>query len=252
MSPTPEGSRPVTAAAILFVALAPSLAGFPNPPFRPRIQGYVEIAGQLADVGTTVQIVVFRSSKVFFVCGETTVHKVRDSRGAAYDADIKQTPECLNPDNLYDFYVNGVHAGAARFHFNTTYTENFKNIAVPAVALKTPADSGVMLLWFYGQVKDELGRGAPKGTRVTAEARGAPCKGTGETSDLYWVPQDPIGQRMGVLGFYWIGVPLTAGCEDRQLLFDVYAGHSRLKGTAMNIHTPPYGKAVPANLTLKP
>ena len=221
---------------------------------QPHVEGFVEIAGEPADIGTTVQIEVFRSATVHSACGEATVQKGRDSRGAIYDADIKQTPECLNPDNLYDFYVNGVHSGAFRQNFDPPYQAAFKNLAVAELALKTPADSGVMLLWLYGQVKDEFGRGVPDGTPVTAEARDAPCKGTGKTADLYWKPQDRIIRTtIGKHGFYWIGIPMTPGCEDRKLLFDVWAGGAKPKSgsSAVNMHTPPYGSAYSANLVLK-
>ena len=89
----------------------------PNPRrSQPHVEGMVEIAGEPADVGTMVQVVVFRSAHDFTICGDAAVQTGRDSRGAIYDADILPTPECLNPDNLYDFYVNGVHAGAFRQH----------------------------------------------------------------------------------------------------------------------------------------
>jgi hypothetical protein len=245
----------LTAAVLAQAAAVPTPTSPPKPPRRPQphVEGFVLIAGEPADAGTTVQIEVFRSATVHYGCGEATVQEGRDRRGAIYDADIKQTPECLNPDNRYDFYVNGVHAGAQRHHFTRTSGQAYQNLAVPELALQTPADSGVKLVWIYGQVKDDEGRGVPDKTTVTAEARGAPCKGTGTTKDLYWEPKDRFGETVGKHGFYYIGVPMTPGCEDKVLIFDVWAGGTKPKSpqSAVNFSTPPYGRAMSANLVLK-
>ncbi len=125
------------------------------------------------------------------------------------------------------------------------------NLSVPELALKTNQDqTGVRLVWFFGQVKDGLGRPADTGVTVTAKARGAGCSGTGKTTDLYWEPQYAGQQTFGVRGFYLIGVDASAGCADTTLQFDVYAGSTSVRPAQPRIFTPNYGRAVRANLRL--
>jgi hypothetical protein len=58
---------------------------------------------------------------------------------------------------------------------------------------------------------------------------------------------------VGKLGFCYIGVPITPDCAGKELLFDVWAGGTKPKSSdsAVNIHTPPYGRAASANVVLK-
>jgi hypothetical protein len=234
----------------------------PAPPTGPgpRFHGTVLIAGLPADPGTTVQAVVFRAGRTFTVCGDGQV-QVRTlgltrpppaPNTTEYDIALEPTPECLNPDNTFDFYVNGVYANASpKYPFSPGTQTVTIHVSVPELALKTePTKTGVRLVWFYGQVKDRFGRSPPAGTTVTAKAKGASCSGTGKTLDLYWDPQFGGRHTFGVLGFYWIGVEQSPECVDRSLQFDIYAGGKPLKPASPRIATPRYGRAVKANLEL--
>jgi hypothetical protein len=54
------------------------------------------------------------------------------------------------------------------------------NLSVPSLAFKTsPEQLGVRLVWFYGRVRDRLGRPPPDSTPVTAEPTTGTCKGQG-------------------------------------------------------------------------
>ncbi len=232
----------------------------PAPSSGPQFTGKVLIAGLPADPGTTVQVVVFRAGTSFTVCGEGTVQvqTVGLTRPPpvpnvlAYEAIIEDTPECVNPDVTYDFYVNGVYANATRkYPFSATNQVAIANLSVPEVALKTnPSQQGVRLVWFYGRVRDTFGRPAPTGTTVTAKARGVSCTGTGKTADLYWAPQASSKQTFGVLGFYWIGIERTAACLDRTVVFDIYTGSKLLKASTANISSPKYGRAIGVNVQM--
>lgn len=242
------------------VAQRPSGTPSSPPSGGPEFTGTVLIAGRPADPGTVVQIVVFRTATSFRVCAEATVQvqtagltrppPVPNATG--YDATLENSPECVNPDNTYDFYVNGVLAGASRHYpFSATSQLATMSLSVPELALKTdPSQAGVRLVWFSGRVRDNLGRPAPAGTVVTAQARGASCSGSGRTEDLYWAPKASSKQTVGVLGFYWIGIDQTADCLDRSVQFDVYAGGKLLRAATANVSTPPYGRPVSVNVQL--
>lgn len=241
-------------------AQRPSAAPASPPSSGPQFSGMVLIAGLPADPGTVVQVVVFRSGQSFKVCGEGTVQvqtagltrppPVPNTTG--YEATLEDTPECVNPDNTYDFYVNGVQAAASRkYPFSPNNQLATVHLSVPEVALKTgPSQEGVRLVWFYGRVRDAFGRPAPAGTTVTAKARGASCGGSGKTEDLYWAPKATNRQTIGVLGFYWIGIERTAECLDRSVRFDIYAGSKLLRAVTVNVSTPPYGRALSANVQM--
>lgn len=257
-------SRP-PAFAIATVALAFVLAGlgaYPSPastePFQPVFAGTVSIANKPADPGTVVQVAVFRASRKYTVCADTTVqmHKTGAPPGGvpnvtAYMARLKNTPQCLNPANEYDLYVNGVHARHVGYVFSPNAEISYQNLVVPEAALRTkPEQSGVRLVWFFGSVRDQIGRPVPDGTVVTVDARGATCHGTGKTQDLYWVPKAPNIQPVGKLGFYVVGVEMTNDCADSLIDFRVYAGAAPLQEIDRSVLTPPYAQAVEQNLLL--
>lgn len=85
-------------------------------PYEPVFYGMVYIEGQPADLGTVVQVAVFRTGQTYTVCSDTTVQLLNtglpgiQGQVAAYMARLSPTPQCLNPDNVYEFYVNGVYA----------------------------------------------------------------------------------------------------------------------------------------------
>lgn len=258
--------RAVLSLLLLLGAGAAEVAGqkpsgtMPSTPGGPEFTGRVLIAGLPADPGTVVQVVVFRDAQNFKVCGDATV-KVQTvgltrpppmPNLTGYDAAVDNIPECTNPDNSYDFFVNGVLATASvRYPFSPTNQLATVNLSVPELALKTAsAQPGVRLMWFYGRVRDNFGRPAPAGTMVTAQARGASCTGTGTTQDLYWAPKASSKETVGVLGFYWIGIDLSPACQDRSILFDVYAGSKLLRASTANVSTPPYGRAMTVNVQM--
>jgi hypothetical protein len=76
---------------------------------RPAFIGTVRIANQFADPGTVVDVVIFRNGHDPIVCGHAIVSQSPDS-GPGYVAPLEPRPRCLNPDNRYFFYVNGVLA----------------------------------------------------------------------------------------------------------------------------------------------
>lgn len=228
----------------------------PLPPLtadsKPRFAGQVRIAGRIADPGTTVQIVVFRTAQQWKICGEG---EVRDFAGpdAAdgfwYDAELDMSPECANPANRYDFYVNGVWGGAARYEFSPTTRLKRVHLAVPEVALRTPKERGIELFWIYGTVRKRSGGPAPAGITVTAKARNGACSGTGKTEDLFWQPKGRDRMPFGALAFYWIAIPMGACTDKSGIIFDVQAGHSKPQSSA-NVNSPTYGTAVSANAVL--
>lgn len=126
--------RPLLAAVLLSTAMGSAAVAqrVPTPPVAPiapggpHFTGTVLIAGLPADPGVVVQVVVFRAGMKFKVCAEGEV-KVQTlgltrppplPRHTGYDAALDATPECLNPDNTYAFYVNGVYAtGSMKYRF---------------------------------------------------------------------------------------------------------------------------------------
>ncbi len=223
-----------------------------NPSGKPTFIGTVRIASQFADPGTVVDVVIFRSGQTPIPCAHGTVD-VRpigpnESSVPAFLAPLDPTPVCLNPDNVYHFYVNGVHApqqsGSALPGTKLTYV----NLTVTEAALRTdPEQGGVRLVWFYGKVRDKLGRPPPDSTIVTADA-GGDCKGTGKTQDLFWEPKTAGARTIGALGWYLIPVEMSKACADRRLEFRLWAGPKDGPGKPSSIKTPPYG--VPVNVDL--
>jgi hypothetical protein len=234
----------------------PPAPSSPLPPItadsKPRFAGQVRIAGRIADPGTTVQIIVFSTSRQWKICGEGEVHDLAgpdDANGFWYDAELDMSPECANPANRYDFYVNGVWGGAARYEFSPSTRLKRVHLAVPEVALRTPKQGGIKLFWIYGQVKKKSGELVPTGTTVTAQARSGSCSGTGKTEDVFWQPKGRNRVPFGAKGFYWIPIPMGA-CADQGIIFDVQAGNSKRKQSSANVHSPSYGTAVSANAVL--
>lgn len=234
-----------------------------TPDSKPRFFGKVRIAGRIADPGTRVQAVVFHSARQWKICAEGEVRDLAGDGGVDafwYDAELDMSPECTNRANTYDFYVNGVWGGAARYEFSPTKRLKSVHLAVTEVALVTPKESGLKLFWIYGQVKKRSGDPVPDGTVVTAKARNGLCSGTGTTKDLSWQPKaryvfwQPNGRDnllFEAKGFYWIAIPMGP-CTDLKddVIFDVQAGNSQLKQSSANVHSPKYGTAVSANAVL--
>jgi hypothetical protein len=248
-------------AALALVMLASSGAIRPaalRAQLKPHFAGTVEIAGQPADPGTVVEIVVFRADAKYTPCADARVKQESPQAFDAparlvsgYDARLEPTPDCLNPDNEYAFYVNGVWAANRKFPFSQSSQLSYVNLVVDKVALATDStQGGIRLVWFYGTVHDKFQRPAAPGTKVTVEARGASCKGSGTTRDLYWVPKYPNSATVGAKGFFVVGVETLAGCVDRVVGFDIYAGEEKLQAAVRQVTTPPYGGAVQVNLTL--
>jgi len=106
-------------------------------------------------------------------------------------------------------------------------------------------------VWFTGTVQDAYGRPTVAGTQVSAQANGAPCQGAGKTEDLYWVPQAPNAQPVGIRGFYFIPVEMAAGCADKLLIFRItVAGSPNVQ--MMSVSTPPYGNVVQVQVQILP
>jgi hypothetical protein len=248
------GACLLAAAAVTAEGQVPRTTPPPAPP-RPggaTFVGSVRIAGEFADPGTEVDVVIYRSGQTPISCAHGTVESTPTGPGQApslgYMAPLEQTPTCLNPDNTYHFYVNGVRApqksGITAPGTKLTYV----HLTVPEVALKTsPEQTGVRLVWFYGKVRDRIGRPPPDGTTVTAESKGGSCSGTGKTQDLYWVPKTG-GHTIGALGWYFIPIEMSQACADHPLEFRLWAGPKQGPGKPSSIKTPPYG--VPANVDL--
>jgi hypothetical protein len=125
------GDRQLTTLALLLLAGAgtgeaaaqnPSGAIAPPTSSPLHFSGSVLITGLPADPGAVVQVVVFRTGMSYKVGADANV-EVQTSgltrpppapTTTGYDGFLEGTPECRNPDNTYDFYVNGVYANAAR------------------------------------------------------------------------------------------------------------------------------------------
>jgi hypothetical protein len=221
-----------------------------NPPAsKYKYAGVVRIVGQFADPGTSVQIVVFDAASNFTVCGDATVSLQTVQPGAnspvvaGYTAALYDIPQCVNPDDKYEFYVNGIWAAENPFQFSTQIP-TYVNLTVPEIALKSnPEQSGVRLLWISGKVFDTFGRPAVPGTPVTAEAVGAPCKGSGKTENLYWQSKAPNATPVGINGFFWIAVEKTPACSNRPLMFNLTAPGITTPPVQVSVKTPQYGVA---------
>lgn len=228
----------------------PGLTGLPLN--RPGFVGTVRIANQLADPGTVVDVVIFRNGHDPIVCGHGIVTTAPGST-PGYVVPLDETPRCLNPDNKYFFYVNGVLApeksGLDLPRSKLTYV----NLTVQSLAFKTsPEQNGVRLVWFYGRVRDKLGQVPPDNTPVTAELKGGGCKGQGKTEDFYWVPKAAGSKTVGLLGWYFIPVEITEQCVNKILEFGLYAGPKPKTnpGKPTTIKTPPYGVAYDVELVM--
>ena len=221
-----------------------------NPPAsKYKYAGVVRIVGQFADPGTSVQIVVFDAASNYTVCGDATVALQTVQPGpnspvvAGYTAALYDIPQCLNPDNHFEFYVNGIWAAENPFQFSVQIP-NYVNLNVSEIALKSdPGQSGVRLAWISGKIYDTYGRPAVPGTPVIAEAVGAACKGSGKTENLYWVPKAPNSTPVGINGFFWIGIEKTAACSNRQVTFNLTVPGKTSPPIAVPVHTPQYGMA---------
>jgi hypothetical protein len=222
----------------------------PNPPAsKYKYAGVVRIVGQFADPGASVQIVVFDAASNYTVCDDATAALQTVQPGpnspvvAGYSTALYDIPQCVNPDNRFEFYVNGIWAAENPFQFSTQIP-NYVNLSAPEIALKSdPGQSGVRLAWISGKVFDTYGRPAVPGTPVTAEAIGAACKGSGKTENLYWLPKAPNSTPVGINGFFWIGIEKTAACANRQLTFTLTAPGITTPPVQVSVHTPQYGMA---------
>jgi hypothetical protein len=244
--------------AALSAGFSPPISRSQNPtapPDKPKLSRYkfagaVQILGQPADVGTFVQIVVFDAVSNYVVCADTTVIMqnigtvANPNQVIGYIATLYDTPQCVNPDNRYDFYVNGVWGGSTGFEFAENMP-SYKNMNVAEVALRSNSEQGgVRLVWLYGKVFDTINRPAVPGTPVTAKAVGAACGGSGKTEDLYWVPKAPRGTPVGEKGFFWIGIEKTPACQNRSVTFEITVpGMVQNPPPRVTITTPSYGMA---------
>ena len=221
----------------------------PQPPLSNfKFAGTAQIIGLPADPGTSIQIVLFDAASNYIVCADTTVSMMPTGPGpnppqvAGYTAALYNTPQCVNPDNKYDFYVNGVWAGSGAYNFGSGIP-TYKNVNVSEVALKSSSQQGgVRLVWLYGKVTDTFGRPAVPGTPVTAKAIGAACGGSGKTENLYWVPKAPKSLPVGENGFFWIAIEKTPACQDRTIAFEITTlGMNAGPPPQVRVTTPPYG-----------
>lgn len=213
----------------------------------PHFAGQVRIANWPAELGLPVEIVTFNAARQFKVCASgnvATVNLPLHSDVTGYSLALKDDRDCRNPNDRFDFYVNGVWAGNAQYS-PTTYAGyyTFKDLNVPVTALATKP--GIGLVWLAGQVTDRLGRPAPEGTMVTATAQGGGCaaQGSASTRNFYWSPKVAPPEPVGMNGFYVIGIPADAGCMDHPVSFDVRVAGSP-NGQPMQVTSPPYGRVV--------
>ena len=223
----------------------------PNAPnAKPQFAGQVRIAGRIADPGVSVQVILFHSAQKWTICAEGEVRDIVEGNrydGFWYVADLSASVECNNRSNLFQFYVNGVWGGSARYEFSAKKPLKIVHLAAPEVALDTPKQSGLELFWVYGTVKKRSGGPAPDGTVVSARARGQDsCAGTGKTHRLQWQPRGADRVPIDAKGFYSIAIPMK-GCADRSLLIDVFVGKSDKVQSSGNVHSPNYGTPVSAN-----
>lgn len=68
-----------------------------------------------------MQLVIFDAARNYTLCAETTVSLRAIEPGpnarrvAGYEAAIFNTPACMSPANIFQFYVNGIYVASASF-----------------------------------------------------------------------------------------------------------------------------------------
>ncbi len=229
---------------------------------KPFFYGKARIEGRPADDGTFVDVAVVRSADDYTICGlskvsQTPLFESKEVQGpGSFIVPIEMTPDGLNPDTVYTFYVNMVYAGTAgNPGFSRLGGSARHDVHVSIAALKNnamPNPSGgasIPVVYWYGAVRMRDGA-APKGTMVEVRSVDGACRGQTTTDDLYWEPKGAPDQIYGVRGFYQVAILGPGSCTGRTVRYNFYVD-GVLAGDGTRL-TPPYGTSARMDLYRTP